>query len=220
MELEQPLMPLVVRKHQVELKDLERKGQQVRLVLEEALRILQQELGGGGGWFGGGSGDGAGTAPAGGSGWTFTETSFNAGHTSSVNTGGTWLLSTDYFLDASSTLSGNQSIPTHDGTSTMIGNTGHGYAKITFLVANPNERVESQPEAEEPNLEPDVDSESDRDANVDNGEFTEDGEKIDMLEIDSDDGYTEVQEDTTEEYAIKPEVRHVRSARVIRYIRT
>ena len=24
-------------------------------------------------------------------------------------------------------------MPTHDGTSTMIGNTGHGYAKITFI---------------------------------------------------------------------------------------
>ena len=28
---------------------------------------------------------------------------------------------------------GSDSMPTHDGTSTMTGNTGNGYAKITFL---------------------------------------------------------------------------------------
>lgn len=30
-------------------------------------------------------------------------------------------------------LSGNLPIPTYDGTSTMLGNTGGGYAKITFI---------------------------------------------------------------------------------------
>lgn len=30
-------------------------------------------------------------------------------------------------------ISGNQSMPTHDGKSTMTGNTGNGYAKITYL---------------------------------------------------------------------------------------
>lgn len=31
------------------------------------------------------------------------------------------------------TIAGNASMPTHDGTSTMTGNTGNGYAKITYL---------------------------------------------------------------------------------------
>lgn len=30
-------------------------------------------------------------------------------------------------------IAGNNSMPTHDGTTTMIGNTGNGYVKITFL---------------------------------------------------------------------------------------
>ena len=29
--------------------------------------------------------------------------------------------------------SGNQSMPTYDGSSTMVGNTGNGYAKITYM---------------------------------------------------------------------------------------
>jgi hypothetical protein len=30
-------------------------------------------------------------------------------------------------------IAGNASMPTHDGTSTMTGNDGNGYAKITYL---------------------------------------------------------------------------------------
>ena len=30
-------------------------------------------------------------------------------------------------------IAGNSPMPTHDGTKTMIGNTGNGYAKITYM---------------------------------------------------------------------------------------
>ena len=36
-------------------------------------------------------------------------------------------------VTAGETISGDQAMPTHDGTGTMTGNTGAGYAKITLL---------------------------------------------------------------------------------------
>ena len=36
-------------------------------------------------------------------------------------------------LQDAQTIAGNESMPTHDGTSTMTGNTGNGYAKITYI---------------------------------------------------------------------------------------
>ncbi len=62
--------------------------------------------GGGGGFFGGGSGSE--TAGAGGSGYIGV-------------------------LSNASMIAGNSAMPTYDGTSTMIGNGGNGFAKITFL---------------------------------------------------------------------------------------
>lgn len=39
-----------------------------------------------------------------------------------------------YFVgENSKAIAGNQNMPTHDGTSTMIGNSGNGYAKITLV---------------------------------------------------------------------------------------
>ncbi len=62
--------------------------------------------GGGGGFYGGGSGNE--TSGAGGSGYVGA-------------------------LSNASMIAGNASMPTHDGTSTMTGNSGTGYAKITYL---------------------------------------------------------------------------------------
>jgi hypothetical protein len=66
---------------------------------------------GGGGYYGGGSGNDYGAAGGGGS-------SYIGGVTNGQ------------------TIAGNESMPTHDGTSTMTGNTGNGYAKITLVSLN------------------------------------------------------------------------------------
>lgn len=62
--------------------------------------------GGGGGWYGGGAAGHSGTG--GGSGYIGNLTDGN-------------------------TIDGTKTVPTYDGLSTMIGNTGNGYAKITFI---------------------------------------------------------------------------------------
>ena len=80
---------------------------------------------------GGGAG---GPAGGGGSGWVFTEANYNAGYTSSSYTGGTWLLDNHYLLDIGAyTIPGNQLVPTYNGTGTMLGNEGNGFAKITLV---------------------------------------------------------------------------------------
>ena len=63
---------------------------------------------GGGGFYGGGGGSCRDGGGGGGSGYIGTVTDGN-------------------------TIAGNESMPTHNGTSTMTGNTGNGYAKITYL---------------------------------------------------------------------------------------
>ncbi len=67
-----------------------------------------QGAGGGAGYFGGGAGRNYGTSGGGGSSWI------------------------DGVIDGS-TIAGNAAMPTHDGESTMIGNSGNGYAKITLI---------------------------------------------------------------------------------------
>lgn len=80
------------------------------------------DAGGGGGWYGGNKvarnaqGSGGGMAGSGGS--------------SHLNTS---------ILISGNTISGNMSIPTHDGSSYMTGNTGDGYARISFI--NPKYKV-------------------------------------------------------------------------------
>ena len=66
--------------------------------------------GGGGGWYGGSGGARAGTDGAGGGGSGYIGTLLNA-----------------------NTIAGNSTMPTHDGTTTMTGNTSNGYAKITYI---------------------------------------------------------------------------------------
>jgi len=67
-----------------------------------------QGAGGGAGYFGGGAGRNYGTSGGGGSSWI------------------------DGVTDGS-TIAGNAAMPTHDGESTMTGNSGDGYAKITLI---------------------------------------------------------------------------------------
>ena len=84
---------------------------------------------GGGGWYGG-----VGALPdssadddkggGGGSGFVYTASS-------SVPTG--YSVSNKYILTNTSLVAGNASMPTQNGSSTMTGNTGNGYAKITYL---------------------------------------------------------------------------------------
>ena len=66
--------------------------------------------GGGGGWYGGTGSSGYNGTPGGGGG---------SGWIGGVTNG--------------TTIAGNAAMPTHDGTSTMTGNSGNGYAKITLI---------------------------------------------------------------------------------------
>ena len=86
---------------------------------------------GGGGWFGGGGAtpDGSGDddrGGGGGSGYVYTP---NATIVDAYKV-------TNHVFTTGTTIAGNQSIPTHDGTSTMTGNTGDGYAKISCIIGN------------------------------------------------------------------------------------
>ncbi len=86
---------------------------------------------GGGGWYGG-SGtvpDGSGDDDRGGGGGSgFVWTSSTA---SNVPSG--YSVATKYYLADASTVNGNTSFTTTDGTSTETGHSGNGYAKITWL---------------------------------------------------------------------------------------
>jgi hypothetical protein len=88
--------------------------------------------GGGGGWYGGAAGKIHGGG-SGGSGWVFTQENYNAGYTSSSYTGGTWLLGNEYYMTETQVIAGNATMPTQDGSTTMIGNSGAGFAKITYV---------------------------------------------------------------------------------------
>ena len=79
--------------------------------------------GGGGGLYGGGS---TYTTGGGGSGYVFTNSAY-------VPAG--FLLSNAYYLTNAYTVDGSSSMPTTDATTTMIGNQGNGFAKITYIGA-------------------------------------------------------------------------------------
>lgn len=80
--------------------------------------------------------DGAGTVPdssadddrggGGGSGFVLTSTT-------ATNVPSGYSATSTYYLSNASTLGGNTSIPTTDGTNTEIGHAGNGYAKITRI---------------------------------------------------------------------------------------
>ena len=81
---------------------------------------------GGGGWYGGAYGGCWAVGGGGGSGFVLTENT-------KKNTPLNYLVTNEYYLSDAKTIAGNQKIPTHDGTSTMTGNAGNGYVKITPL---------------------------------------------------------------------------------------
>lgn len=86
---------------------------------------------GGGGWYGGGSGNlncSSGSMANGGGGSSYVYTS-----TTATNYPAGCLLNSSYYLTDAATIAGNASMPTHDGASTMTGNSGNGYVKITKI---------------------------------------------------------------------------------------
>ena len=90
---------------------------------------------GGGGWYGGGAGQTGGAAGGGGSGFVLTNTSV-------ANVPANYSPDSSFYMINDLTLDGSESIPTHDGNETMIGNLGNGYAKITFVSENnPNGEI-------------------------------------------------------------------------------
>lgn len=97
--------------------------------------------GAGGGYYGGGGAHGAPsiiTSGAGGSSFISghsgcdaiaeSSTEANIVHTGQANH------YSDYVFTNTNMIAGNANMPTHNGTSTMVGNTGNGYVKITFLL--------------------------------------------------------------------------------------
>lgn len=105
-------------------------------------KYINPGSGGGGGYYGGGSSSTGITGYAGGSGGGGS--SFISGHSGCnaiasssiasniVHTGQANHYS-GYVFTNTVMKGGNASVPTHDGKSTMTGNIGNGYAKITFL---------------------------------------------------------------------------------------
>ena len=100
--------------------------------------------GGGGGYFGGGGGAGAcgwwatiGGSGGGGSSFVSGNTSSKAISSDSTANNIIYLSTSVHYsglyFDNSKMLSGNESIPSHDGTSFTKGNKGNGYAKITLI---------------------------------------------------------------------------------------
>jgi hypothetical protein len=93
--------------------------------------------GGGGGYYGGGAGgavaqNGQGNGAGGGSSFISGYTGCNAIDVNGVHTGQSNHYSGLVFTSTVMT-AGNATMPTLDGTSTMTGNKGNGYAKITFI---------------------------------------------------------------------------------------
>ena len=100
--------------------------------------------GGGGGYFGGGGGAGSngwwgdrGGSGGGGSSFVSGNTSSKAISSDSTANNIIYLSSSVHYsglyFDNSKMLSGNESIPSHDGASSTKGNKGNGYARITLI---------------------------------------------------------------------------------------
>ena len=92
--------------------------------------------GGGGGYYGGGGSKGTsvvtGGTGGGGSSFISGHSGCNAINASGAHTGQPNHYS-GYVFTSTSMIGGNSSMPTHDGTGTMTGNSGNGYAKITLI---------------------------------------------------------------------------------------
>lgn len=89
---------------------------------------------GGGGWYGGGSG-GCGSdfcsSGGGGSGWIFTESTYNAWKSGDSSNSRQFNLNSTYYLTEGRTLAGNEAFDTINETEKETGHQGNGYAKIT-----------------------------------------------------------------------------------------
>ena len=86
-----------------------------------------------GGWYGGSFGTRTNGGGAGGSGWIYTQNTFSTWQSGNSTDAAKWLLNSSYYLTNAQTIAGNATMQTQDGTSTMTGNTGNGYAKITWI---------------------------------------------------------------------------------------
>lgn len=93
---------------------------------------IKRQGSGGGGWYGGGA-DEYGCSGAGGSGWVYTSSTFTSWQTGNASDASKWLLNSSYYLNSALTISGNSEVPTYNGAGTMLGNTGNGYVKITYI---------------------------------------------------------------------------------------
>ena len=82
--------------------------------------ITENRSGGGGGWYGGGSSFVVG---GGGSGFVWA---------SGVSVPSGYTLTANHYLSNTQNINGGSSMPKYDGAGNMTGNTGDGYARITF----------------------------------------------------------------------------------------
>lgn len=87
---------------------------------DSAVGITGTDSGAGAGWYGG------------------SKLNYKYGYGGMAGSGGSGYINTSSLIEGK-TLAGNLSIPTHDGSSYMTGNTGDGYARISFV--NPHYKV-------------------------------------------------------------------------------
>ncbi|KAK8876633.1 hypothetical protein M9Y10_006851 [Tritrichomonas musculus] len=88
---------------------------------------------GGGGWYGGGAGNRHGGGGSGGSGWVFTESSYNQWKSGNSEDANQYTLDSSYYLQNAQTISGDNEFISTSGTDKENGHCGNGYAKITPL---------------------------------------------------------------------------------------
>lgn len=88
---------------------------------------------GGGGWYGGGAGNCHGGGGSGGSGWVFTESSYNQWKSGNSEDANQYTLDSSYYLQNAQTISGDNEFISTSGTGKETGHCGNGYAKITPL---------------------------------------------------------------------------------------
>src|SRR5574344_1830099 len=107
--------------------------------------VYNNSTGGGSGYYGGGSGrfmsGGGGSSYISGYKGCVAVTSASSTSPKSGCTNGTSDITCSYhysglIFNNTNMIAGNASMPTHDGTSTMTGNSGNGYAKITLVSLN------------------------------------------------------------------------------------
>ena len=99
--------------------------------------------GGGGGWYGGGTSGGSQTIPTGNSGSDANGGSGGSGfvfkQSTAINVPTDYQLTENDYLDNEAyTVNGNTEMPSHDGLTTMTGNTGNGYVKVTLISQSKN----------------------------------------------------------------------------------